>query len=556
MAIVQGTGGGGGTYTPPKTTLKTPQQILDDIIKQQQKVNPYLTPTQRLGTPTTPTAPKPVISTPSTPIAPTPAPAPKPSPTAPTPSNTAPIVAATTNTQLPGFTTGWDSLPETTATKDVNSITGAMPTGSMQTYTEPEFDPKQYIQELLAEQRRQQLAALGAAQTRALTGLNTTRTGKQTALDTAKNNYLTNLDTALQSGLENIANEEAKIDPYYYDLRNQAQGQSDVGALNFAQYMAGRGIKGNAGAMPEIYRNAALQGQMGGLNRQQAANQAEIDRMRTTTQNQYGSNKANVLNNYEADLAGLEREYLTNRQGMMDAYEQDRISAQAGLDAQGLQAFIDQMNADRLFSLNEAGITGTYGGTPTLAGQEFQQKLDDKAKASYLDTIGRFGDNYQAEIDRVQGDNDTTNDWQIPYLQAERQKKVQNQAEQTAAQAAAAGEAEKEQYKQAFDLWKAYGTANEQIATILGVPVGARTADFNIDSINAATSSKNADTAAQNANTAQQKTETSSNLNGYVDYITANFGNDKASITAYLESLMTAGVDDATINALAEKYGL
>ena len=149
MAIVQGSGGGGGTYTPPKTTLKTPQQILDEIIKQQQKVNPYLTPTQRLGTPTTPTAPKPAVPTPSTPIVPT-APAPKPSPATPTPSNTTPIVAApttpATNTMLPGFTTGWDSLPETT--KDVNSITGAMPTGSMQTYTEPELNIQDYIKQL------------------------------------------------------------------------------------------------------------------------------------------------------------------------------------------------------------------------------------------------------------------------------------------------------------------------------------------------------------------------------------------------------------------------
>ena len=415
---------------------------------------------------------------------------------------------------------------------------------------EPTFDPQDYIRELLAEQRRQQLAALESAHTKALTGLDTTKTGRQTALDTAKNNYLTNLDTALQSSMENISNEEAKIDPYYYDLRNQAQSASDVQAMNFAQYMAGRGIKGSAAGMPEIYRNAALQGQIGGLNRQQAANQSEIDRIRTTTQNQYGTNKANVLNNYEADLAGLENEYLTKKQGILDAYEQDRIAAQSGLDAQGLQAYIDQLNADRLFSLNEAGITGRYQGTPTLAGQEFQQNLDDKAKASYLDTIGRFSDNYQQEINNVQNDNDTTNDWQVPYLQAARQQKIQQQAEQTAAQAAAAGEAEKEQYKQAFDLWKAYGTATQDIASILGVPVGARTADFNIDSINAATSKKNADTAAKNAETAANKPKEQS-ASGYKT--NPDYAEEVAFIISNPETALATIQQNAT--ALIQKYG-
>lgn len=348
------------------------------------------------------------------------------------------------------------------------------------------FDSQAYINQLLEAQRARELAALEAAKIRALTGLDATLGNRITALEKAKSGYLTNLDTALQSAMENIANQEAKIDPYYYDLRNQAQAASDVQAMNFAQYMAGRGIKGSAAGMPEIYRNAALQGQIGGLNRQQAANQAEIERMRTTTQNQYNTNRANVLSNYEADLLGLTNEYETNRQGMLNAYDQDLLAAQSGIDARGLQAYIDQMNADRLFSLNEAGITGKYKGDLTLAGQEFQQKLDDRAKASWLDTINRFSGDYDAEINRVMNDNDTTNDWQIPYLQSAKQKESQAKAEQRAAQAAAASAAEQQRYKQALDLWKTYGEATADIAAILGVPVGARTADYNIDSINAA----------------------------------------------------------------------
>ena len=57
--------------------------------------------------------------------------------------------------------------------------------------------------------------------------------------------------------------------------------------MNFAQYMAARGIKGAAGAMPEIYRQAGLQGQIGALDRQEAANLAAIERQRSNVESGY-----------------------------------------------------------------------------------------------------------------------------------------------------------------------------------------------------------------------------------------------------------------------------
>jgi hypothetical protein len=518
-------------------------------------------------------------------------------------------------------------------TMEVKSVTLDPPPPPAQT-----VDPYAYIQELQEAQRQQQLASLEAARQRALTGLESTYIGRQgaldraktgsltaleqamleqtgnlqssrsrqlAALDKAKSNYQARLDNALQQSMANLESEQAKIKPYYYDARNREQAQSDISALNFAQYMAGRGIKGSAAAMPEIYRNVALQGQLGALNRQEAANQAEIERARTTTQNQYetylsnmqanynadmaaleqnyqdalatlqnkySSGKAGTIANYENDLALLQQEYLTTKEGIQEAYSQDMLAAEAGISAQGLQAYIDQMNADRLFSLNEAGITGRYGGqptlearlaeanltgyygdTPTLAGQQFQQNLADANKQSWLDTIGRFSDNYQAEIDRVQGDNDTTNDWQIPYLQAARQQKIQQQQAEEAARAAAASETQKQQYKDALELWKIYGQATPEIAAILGVPVGARTANYDIDKINAAISQQKADTDAEKA---KQTGESKPVLDSYKKYIEQNFGNDKTRIAAYLESLYTQGVDPNVINALAEKYGV
>ena len=415
----------------------------------------------------------------------------------------------------------WESLPEGAKARAISTgghsfegypgaaeqpIAPEQPIAAEQPIVQqPTFDPYDYIRELQKAQRQQQIAAIQAAQQRALSGLESTYTGRQGALGRALSSSETNLETGLQRTLSALDTEHAKIDPYYYDARRQAQSASDIGKLNFAQYMAGRGIKGAAAGLPEIYRNISLQGELGALGRQETAAKGEIERARSTAQEQYNTMLSNLRNQYASDLSLLEQEYLKAKEGIAEAYSQDRLAAEAGISAQGLQAYIDQMNADRLFSLNEAQLTGRYGdqftlpaittlayltgylpgGTPTLQGLQFMQGIQDKERQQWLDTIGRFSDNYQAEINRVMNDNDPSNDWQIAYLQAARQQKIQQQQAEEAAQAAAASEAQKQRYKDALELWKMYGQATPEIAAILGVPVGARTANYDIDKLNA-----------------------------------------------------------------------
>jgi hypothetical protein len=147
------------------------------------------------------------------------------------------------------------------------------------------------------------------------------------------------LEKQLGNSLANLDNQQTEISPYFYDKRNQAAAASDISALNFAQRAASRGITGNAGAMPEIYRNSALQGRIGALDQAEAVENARIER-----------DRANLRNNFEADLT----------------------AAQAGIEAQGLTDYIDQMRWDRQFALDEAGVTGTYNGQPTIQGQSQQ----------------------------------------------------------------------------------------------------------------------------------------------------------------------------------------
>jgi hypothetical protein len=201
------------------------------------------------------------------------------------------------------------------------------------------------------------------------------------------------LGKARDSALSGLDAEKATIDPYYYDKRNQAAAQSDIGAKSFAEYQASRGITGSAGAMPEMYRNAGLQSQIGSLDRQQAAEHSDIARRKS---------------------------------GIESAYQSDVASANADIDAQATQNYINQMQtveAQRIADLAAQGKTST--GQPTLQGQNAQNSEYERQAALLA---AQYYDNIQAKIDELATAN--PNDPLIPYLYSARQQKIQAQAEQ------------------------------------------------------------------------------------------------------------------------------
>ena len=170
------------------------------------------------------------------------------------------------------------------------------------------------------------------------------------------------LDKSRSAALGSLDTEQASVEPMYYDKRNQAAATSDVGAMNFAQYMAARGIKGASGAMPEIYRQAGLQGQIGALDRQEAANLGAIERQR-----------ANIESGYASDVA----------------------SANADVESQALQAYINQWNNDRQYALQQASLTGSLGDARTLAGQQF----DYSKSSSNPEVQGQILNNQARELE-------------------------------------------------------------------------------------------------------------------------------------------------------------
>ncbi len=217
---------------------------------------------------------------------------------------------------------------------------------------------------------------------------NARRESQIAGLKSAAESAIGNLTKTYNTGLSDLDTTQSGIGERYYGKRNQAAAQSDIGAMNFAQYMASRGVKGSAGGMPEIYRNNALQGTLGDLDASEAQDNAAIDRQRSLLTSAYNTDIDTVNNQLTSGIA----------------------EAGASLDAAALQQKIDMLKAQ--------------------AEKSAAQTTADKN--AWLGTIGRFSNDYQAEINRVQNDGDPSNDWQIPYLQSARQDKInaQNQNDQ------------------------------------------------------------------------------------------------------------------------------
>lgn len=89
-------------------------------------------------------------------------------------------------------------------------------------------------------------------------------------------------------------------------------------------------------------------------------------------------------------------------------------------------AGLDSKRADALTS-NDAAKALAIQNAKTAILNNYQTNAANalaNEKSEFANTIGAYYNDYQAEINRVQGNNDASDDWKIPYLQAARQKKI------------------------------------------------------------------------------------------------------------------------------------
>lgn len=132
------------------------------------------------------------------------------------------------------------------------------------------------------------------------------------------------LNKARNQSLSNLADRKATIKPKYYNARNDASTQSKMNAKSFAEYYAQNGLnKSGDNTQARIANNVALQRNIGNLKQSEAE-----------------------------EFAGIERD----RMNINNAYASDVASAKANIEAQRLQALINQQNADRNYNLQERQV--------------------------------------------------------------------------------------------------------------------------------------------------------------------------------------------------------
>lgn len=191
------------------------------------------------------------------------------------------------------------------------------------------------------------------------------------SLKQAKNKSL-----SAYTGAENTINSNAQ------KARNTNSVTSQQGKLDFQKYLASRGlINSGSASQGELSRNIALQN---------AQSSVESDRL--TNLSNVANARANIESGYEFDLA----------------------NAKAGIESQALQNAIEQANRNYENSIAE---------------KQYNDKLKAEIKSDYIDNIGAFYNNYQAEIDKVKNDGDPSNDWQINPLNNARNQKMLQKAE-------------------------------------------------------------------------------------------------------------------------------
>ena len=143
----------------------------------------------------------------------------------------------------------------------------------------------------------------------------------------------------------------------------------------------------------------------------------------------------------ESSLLGLDTNYQNARgqieQGRNEAIDKIRQNAnqiQATGDA-SLADVASQYYQNMLASQNQA-LSAAQNQKNWQS--EFDARQQDNTRNEFVNTIGAYANDYQAQINKVRDDGDPTNDQQIAYLNAARNQKISgiNQAQSEAEQQA------------------------------------------------------------------------------------------------------------------------
>lgn len=249
-------------------------------------------------------------------------------------------------------------------------------------------------------------------------------------LATKKAQTIKDLENVYGKNVSTLNTELSTIAPTYAQKKSDVRVQNTLSAADFEKFLMQKGLgQSGSAAQGEIASNVALQGSLGQLNTAEANALADIEKRRSqlATDLEYGKQSATGA----YDLASLE------------AQRQANILAE------------ERAREDAAIAKSDTAAAET-------------KKVND-----FLATIGRFYQDYSAQINAVKNDNDPSNDWQIPYLeQAKQEKIINNNLDPKTGKPIQQIQVAELTPSVAMELWQTLGTSTPAIAKALGVNEG------------------------------------------------------------------------------------
>ena len=220
-------------------------------------------------------------------------------------------------------------------------------------------------------------------------------------------------------------------------------------------------------------------------------------------------------------------------------------------------AGLDSKRADALTS-NDAAKALAIQNAKTAILNNYQTNTANalaNEKSEFANTIGAYSNDYQAEINRVQGNNDASDDWKVPYLQAARQQKIHDMQN---AQAAADQQAFENQLaldKLAISSSKSYRSGRRS--------GGSRGNSGNSGSDTTGTTGSNlfgGNTSAANNSGATATADSASNLSS-LDYKLSQIEGSQSGVQSKAANIIkqylnSGAISEATAKKYLSQYGL
>ena len=223
-------------------------------------------------------------------------------------------------------------------------------------------------------------------------------------------------------------------------------------------------------------------------------------------------------------------------------------------------AGLDSKRADALTS-NDAAKALAIQNAKTAILNNYQTNTANalaNQKSEFVNTIGAYSNDYQAEINNVMNNNDASDDWKVPYLQAARNQKLNNIA---AAQAAAEQQAFENQLaldKLAISSSKSYRSGRRSGGTRSG-----NSGDSGGSSGATGTTGSNlfgSNTSATNNSGATATADSASNISE-LEYKLSKIDDSKSGVQSKAANIIkqylnSGAISEATAKKYLSQYGL